>query len=420
MNRVIWRTSVRSWLVFLTVLSVTLLYGLQFRSKGNTDEIAGTANQVAAEQVLAKEVSAKKVKDAQEASLNRKPVLYGNDSFEKTIAASTTDPTSEPSTDPFTEVKREAVLMGSQFVFIVDAPKQQALASITEAANAIKKLENLLSSWKPGSDISRLNEHAGRHSVKVSTETMELLLLAKGLEQKTQGTFDITVGSVWDIWPFRDRNAPLPSQSEIDQSLQLVDSSTIVIDQENQTAYLPKIGMKVNLGAIGKGYAAELAINTMRNQGIKRAAVSAGGDLYLLGVKRSGPWAVELEHPRWKGRYLDRFVATDISVATSGDAKQYIERNGKRYGHIIDPRTGWPADKSQSVTIMTESSILADAYATAVYVMGPEEGINWVENQTGVEALIVDKDGLEYRSSGWISSIQKYANQSWQIKKAES
>jgi thiamine biosynthesis lipoprotein len=369
MSRKIFNASLKSWILFFVILSVTLVYGLAISVKGVDD-----TTWIEPDQAINLTTDQMPIRDTE--------ITDG---------------------DFDAEVRREVVLMGSQFVFIVDAPRQQALAAITEASNRIKKMELSLSSWRPGSDISRLNGRAGRQPVKVSEDTLELLQLAKRLSQATAGTFDVTVGAVWDIWPFRNRDAAIPSQKQIEQHVDLVDATSIEIDENAGTAYLPRMGMKVNLGAIGKGYAAEIAIERMKKLGIKRAAVSAGGDLYLLGKKTSGPWVVELEHPRWPGRYMDRFVAGDVAVATSGDAKQYVERDGRRYGHIIDPHTGLPANDCQSVTIVTQSSTEADAYATAVYVMGPEQGMQWVEEHQGVEALIVDREGRAHRSSGWSS-----------------
>lgn len=366
-----------AWFFFLFVLFFTLIYGLTIRDKGeNVNDV-----KVMKEESLSDKLSLSRVhREKFNSSEKEEDDFRGKESR---------------------EVKREAVLMGSQFVFIVDAPRQQALHAITEAAAEIKRLEANLSSWKPSSDISRLNEFAGRQVVKVSPETLKLLRTAKRLSIETEGAFDVTVGAVWNLWPFRNRHLDIPDQGEIEQQLKLVNASKIKINDINGTAYLPEKGMKVNLGAIGKGFAAEVAINKMKSMGIERAAVSAGGDLYLLGKKNSGPWVVELEHPRWPGRYLDRFVAGDISVATSGDAKQFVVKNGKRYSHIIDPRSGWPVSECQSVTVITQSSIKADAYATAVYVMGPQKGISWVEAMDGVEALIVDSEGLTSQSSGW-------------------
>jgi thiamine biosynthesis lipoprotein len=365
----------KTWVLMTALLSATLIYGLMIRANG---PVAGHA-----------------------ANHSAGPGSDQGQAFELISDQLPIRPNRPDTASSGASVRREAVLMGSQFVFIVDAPRQQALAAITEAANVIKDLESRLSSWKPGSDIYRLNERAGRQAVRVSATTLELLRLAKDLSRETAGAFDVSVGPLWDLWPFRNPRAPLPSRAQIDQRLHLVDSTTIELDEKAGTAYLPNKGMKVNLGAIGKGYAAELAIEKMQQLGIERAAISAGGDLYLLGRKISGPWVVELEHPRWPGRYIDRFIAGDIAVATSGDAKQYLERGGRRYGHIIDPRSGWPADDCQSVTIVSDSATEADAYATAVYVMGPQQGMAWVEQHPGIEALIVDKQGRTQRSSGW-------------------
>ncbi len=357
------RRSIAAWAVFVSLLSAIMVYGV----------VAGHGARNPPRQ-----------DPDSEAPLN--PALYDADA---------------PGSDSGTTVRREAVLMGSHFVFIVEADKAQALAAIEAAAGAIRALEAHLTSWRPGSDISRINDQAGRMPVRVAPETIALLKLAKEVARRTHGAFDVTVGAVWDLWPFRDRDAAIPSQRQITEQLALVGAEAIRIDERQATVYLPKQGMKVNLGAIGKGYAAELAIETMRRRGIRRAAVSAGGDLLLLGRKGSGPWRVEVEHPRWPGRTIERFAAGDVAVATSSDSRQYRLVAGRRYGHIIDPRTGWPAEGCQSVTIMTGSAALADAYATAVFVMGPKTGMAWVEAQAGVEALIVDRQGRVRRSSGW-------------------
>lgn len=306
------------------------------------------------------------------------------------------------------EVKRETVLMGSHFVFMVDAPEKQALAAIRAVSDRIKDLEQTISSWVPGSDVARLNESAGIRPVLINDDTMEILKLSKVIHKETGGSFDITIGPVWDLWPFaKNLHKNIPTEEEIEEKKELVDASAIVLDEEKSTAYLPKSGMRVNLGAIGKGYAAEMGIRLLRERGIQRAAISAGGDIYLLGKKSSGLWVVDIEHPRWEGRTLEQFSAENISIATSGDAKQFVVRNGKRYGHILNPITGRPVNRCQSVTIVTASSALADAYATAVFVMGPEKGIQWVNDKAGVEALIVNSDGIKIRSTGWNDFVKR-------------
>ncbi len=380
----------KSWIYFFLALLVCLIYGLLIRDKGLDTHSSGALDNTDipfSDPLPIRDTNiepSQLVFDAEVAVLDKRSGLQHVKVH-----------------------KREVVLMGSQFVFMVEASEVQALAAISQSANAVKNLERNLSSWIPSSDISRLNERAGRGAVTVSPETFALLKIAQDISLETLGAFDVTVGAVWDIWPFRNRMAALPSQELIDEHLKLVDAKSIVFDEASLSVSLPKKGMKVNLGAVGKGYAASIAIETMKSLGIEHAAVSAGGDLYFLGTKNNTPWVVDLEHPRWPGRSLDRFSASNIAVATSGDAKQFIKHSGKRFGHIIDPRTGWPVDTCQSVTIVTSSSTKADAYATAVYVMGPKEGMNWVESQENTEVLIVDKDGRIYRSSGWADIANK-------------
>ncbi len=312
----------------------------------------------------------------------------------------------EPTIPPVTTgnsgmVRREAVLMGTSFVFVVDAAPNTATRAIEKTIKRLRALEREISSWRPDSDVSKLNARAGVEPVKVGKHTFELLRISKKLHAVTEGTFDVTIGAVWDLWPFRDSGLPLPTAPQLAEALELVDASRIELDEEKNTAYLPMAGMKVNLGAIGKGYAAEIAVGVMSKEGIKRAAVSTGGDIYLLGQKTSGPWVVGIEHPRDPRRYFERFVAGDVAVATSGDAKRFIVRSGKRYGHILDPRTGSPTMDCQSVTVVANEATKADAYATAVFVMGPEAGMKWVEARADVEVLLIDCKGNPSRSSGW-------------------
>lgn len=296
-------------------------------------------------------------------------------------------------------VRREVVLMGTSFVFVVEGREQQAAAAIQAAERRMRELDDLLTSWRPGSEISLLNARAGLGPVKVSAETLRVLRLSQQLHARTGGAFDVTIGPAWDLWPFRDPERPLPTAAELQAAVRLVGADHIQFGAD--TAFLPEAGMKLNLGAVGKGYAAGAAIEVLKAHGVTRAAVSAGGDLYLLGRKTTGPWVVGIDHPLWEGQYIEQFAAGDIAIATSGNTQRFIERDGRRYGHILDPRTGRPVDHCLSVTVMTPDPAAADAFATAVFVMGPRLGLEWVERQPDVEALVVDADGAVHRSSGW-------------------
>lgn len=327
--------------------------------------------------------------------------------IEERIAPASVPPALSPPVAVNGLVRREAVLMGSQFVFVAEGERARAAGAIAAAFERLRELEARISDWRPGSEISRLNDRAGIAPVQVGSDTFALLELSRELHRETGGAFDVTIGAVWDLWPFRDPRAPLPTENRIHESLALVGADRIELDRARSTAYLPVAGMRVNLGAIGKGYAAQAAIEVLRAHGIERAAVSAGGDTYLLGAKSDGPWQVGIEHPRWQGRYIERFAAGDVAVATSGDAERFVERGGKRYGHILDPRTGYPAEGVQSVTIVTADPVRADAYATAVFVMGVARGLAWVAAHPGTEALIVDGEGAVHRSPGWAAMARQ-------------
>ncbi|MCW8918807.1 MAG: FAD:protein FMN transferase [Gammaproteobacteria bacterium] len=298
-----------------------------------------------------------------------------------------------------TLVRREAVLMGSQFIFVAEGPRAPTLAAIVAASERLRALEATLSSWKPGSEIYRLNDNGGKW-IKLGADALALLQRAKTIHAETDGAFDVTIGALWDLYPFRDPLAPLPSAGQIAAALRHVGAERIEIDLATSRARLPA-GMRVNLGGIGKGYAAQIAIETLRAHGIDNAAVSAGGDLYLLGGKQAGPWTVRIENPRWEGQSIEQFTLRDRSVATSGDGRRYLLRDGKRYSHIVDPRSGQLVQGVQSATVITDDPTLADAYATAVCVLGPQAGMRWVEARAGVEALIIDANGTVSRSSGW-------------------
>ncbi|MCW9047981.1 MAG: FAD:protein FMN transferase [Gammaproteobacteria bacterium] len=355
----------KKWLVFIIVVGLSLVYGLMYKDR--------TVNQTQHEN----EHDTHHV----DGSVINRPV-YETSQYKSSEL-----------------VKREVVLMGSQFIFVIEAPEKLALQVITKITENLLILESKISSWKPGSDVFLLNQQSGKW-IKVSQQTMSLLLLSKQAFEDTDGDFDVTIGAVWDLYPFRDQTRDLPGDKQIQQQLQFVGTDKIELNQSEMKVRIPE-GMKINLGGIGKGYAAQLAISLLREMGIKNAAVSAGGDVYLMGKKSSGPWNISIENPRWQGQIIEQFSIADYAVATSGDSQRYIKSNGKRYSHIINPKTGKPANGTQSVTILTKDAALADAYATAVSVKGAIEGMRWVNGKENIEALIIDDNSSVARSTGW-------------------
>ncbi|MCY9864943.1 FAD:protein FMN transferase [Vibrio coralliirubri] len=294
-------------------------------------------------------------------------------------------------------VDAEIVSMGSSLKIIVDAEPSLASKAIREAVREIRVLESTITSWKPSSEVYYLNDNAGK-PIKVSDVTFNLV--AKALEQSkvTKGTFDITVGAVWDLYPFRDQSKAPPSEDQITEALEFVGSDQIVLNEKSKTVTLPD-GMRINLGAIGKGEAVNVALRVFEKHGISNAAISAGGDLTAIGTKGGEPWVVELENPRWEDKILLKLQLKDMSVATSGNAKRNFTYNGKLYGHIIDPRTGKDVTHVQSATVIAKDPTLADVYATAVFVLGLEQGLAWAESQPDVRAIIVDNNGMLHMTS---------------------
>ena len=310
-----------------------------------------------------------------------------------------------PASDDGT-MRRDLTLMGTSFTLIAEAPEEVAVPALDAAAARLVALEEEISSWRPDSDVSRLNDAAGGEPVPVGEGTWELLRRAAVLHRATDGALDVTIGPVWDLWPFRDPATPVPDDAQLEAALALRGALEIELGGEpgRRTARLPRPGMRVNLGAIGKGWAAGVALEELAHHGVEVAAVSAGGDLTVRGRKRSGPWVVGVEDPRWPGRYLERFAAADVSVATSGQTKRHVVRDGQTWGHVLDPRSGRPVEGCVSVTVVTADPVDADGYATALLVMGAEAALRWVEAQPGVEALVVDAAFEAHRSSGWAAA----------------
>ncbi len=362
------KTNIKIWIFFLAIIAVTIVIG--FGTGGGDNSHDKVTFPVAGNEIIINDMS-----------------------------------TSDQLKDNL--LSREFVLMGSQFTFVVETEKEAGMAAMEKIAKDLKNLENRISSWHPGSEVFKINEFAGIKPVKVSDETFNLIETSIELFEETDGAFDVTIGALWDAWPFNDPQRPLPTKQQIENAIELIGSDQIVLEESSKTVFLPKKGMKINLGAIGKGYAAQESITYMKSRGIERVAVSAGGDITLLGEKSSGPWVVGVENPRWPGKYIQQFLMSDMSVATSGDYERFIEREGKRYGHIIDPKTGYPVEGCQSVTIITKNAVNADAYATAVFVKGLEDGIDWVNNKEFTEALIVDTDGNIHKSEGWNALTSK-------------
>jgi len=264
------------------------------------------------------------------------------------------------------------------------------------------RLDALLSVWKPGSDVLRINDAAGREPVHVSPETREVLGIARQVSEWTGGKFDVTFGALSDIWKFdQDKDERVPTAAEIAARLPLIDYRAIAIDDTAGTVFVTKPGMRVHLGGIGKGYAVDRAVGMLRASGLRDFMVQAGGDLYVAGESGDGPWRLGIQDPR--GVPNDSFATIELrdsTFSTSGDYERFFIRDGVRYHHIIDPATGQPARLAVSVTIATKRAVIADAVAKGVFILGPDSGMALAERLPDVEAVMVTADNRVLISSG--------------------
>ena len=279
-------------------------------------------------------------------------------------------------------------------VWVGENSPAQAGAAIEAAFAEIERIEQIMSEWRPSSELSQLNDNAGGPARPLSPELFEVLQRSKVIAEATDGAFDPTFHAVGQLWHF-ERGARPPAPERIAEKLALVGWQDIELDPNTGVGRLARPGMKIGLGAIAKGYAVDRASQILLQHGFAHHIVEGGGDTYVSGSKGGASWKVGIQRPDRAGS-LAAIPATDRAIVTSGGYQRFLEVDGKRYAHILDPRTGWPLDESasaQSVTLVAANATDADAYATAVAVMGPEKGMAFVEAHPELEAVLVTRSG---------------------------
>jgi len=289
--------------------------------------------------------------------------------------------------------KRAQVLMGTMVELTAVAPNEiLAQAALTAGFQEIRRLEALLSTWIETSELSKVNQAAGQEPVGVSEETFALLKRAMEVADYTEGGFNIAIGPAVRLWNIPE--APrVPSDMELEIAAQYVDYHNIHLDSTRRTVFLEKPGMRIDVGGIGKGFAAEKAAAVMREVGATGGLVAVAGDFRVFGKRADGTaWPVGIQHPRKNGKVLALLDSTDEAVSTSGDYERFFFQDGIRYHHILDPQTLQPARLCQSVTVIAPDAAWADALATGLFVMGPVKGMVLIE-RLGFGAVIVDAQG---------------------------
>lgn len=288
------------------------------------------------------------------------------------------------------EFRREAHLMGSAFEFIVVAEEARGEALLDACIREVKRIEVLLTEFSDDSQTALLNRASGRNSVEVDSETYTLLQRCITLSRLTQGAFDITAGVLKKLYNFKGGVPAWPDPVLLRSVLQKVGYQHIKL-LENNHVLLEKTGMHIAFGAVGKGYAADRVKVLLQKEGVDSAVINASGDLTAWGARADGShWKVGIADPDDPARILLWLPVDRVSIATSGDYEQYFERNGVRYSHNIDPKTGFPVSGVKSVTVVSPSAELSDALATAVFVMGKEVGLHFISQLPETHCVIID------------------------------
>ncbi len=282
--------------------------------------------------------------------------------------------------------------MGSDFeITIVEKSESQANILLDLAIKEISRIEKLISSWDSESQTSLINLNAGISPIKVDKELFDLINRSLKISKLSQGAFDISYASLDKVWYFDKEMKEIPSDKEILESVSKVGYNNIILDKKNQTVFLKNSGMKIGFGAIGKGYAADMAKSILIQNDVKSGIINASGDLTAWGKKPSGKdWMVAIVNPLNKNKIFSWLPIKNKAVVTSGNYERFVNFKGKLYSHIIDPRTGYPSEGILSVTIFTEKAELADALATSIFVLGEEIGMNLINQLKGIDCIIIN------------------------------
>jgi len=298
-------------------------------------------------------------------------------------------------------VRRSRLLMGTVVEIVALAPASlPADAAVERAFAEMARIEQLMSPSVAGSDVERLSGESG--PIEVSAETAAVLRLGQEVARASGGAFDLTLGRLKKLWGIETDTPRVPAEDELRQALAGVGPEALILDGRRVSKRDP--ALEIDLGGIAKGYAIDRAIELLAQAGIHHASVNAGGDIRLLGDRAGRTWRIGIQHPRQPEALLATLDLADCSVVTSGDYERYFEVAGRRYHHLFDPQTGRPARLCQSVTVVTERAALADALATAAFVLGPERGLELL-GRYRAEGIIVDAAGKSWTTAGLAGKV---------------
>ena len=303
--------------------------------------------------------------------------------------------------------------MGCQFdLTVVARNESDANRYIEMAAHEITRIEKLISEWDSTTQISAVNRNAGIKPMKVDKEVFDLVVHSIKISELTDGAFDITWAGMNHIWKFDGSMKRLPTEDEVKAAVSTVGYKNIVLNAQDTTVFLKKKGMRIGFGGIGKGYSADKAAALLKSKGVSAGIMDASGDITAWGKQPDGkPWMIGITNPFNKDKIFSWFPFDGRSIGTSGNYENFVEFNGVRYTHIIDPRTGWPVHGVASVTLFGPNAELSTALTKAIFVMGIDVGLNLIRQLKTIDFVVVDEKGKIYVSDHIkLDSIEKLNN----------
>jgi len=306
-------------------------------------------------------------------------------------------------------VSRDEVIMGTAIhVELWCEDRRQGEAAAAAVMDEMHRIDRAMSPHKPGSELCRINREAARQPVALTEEMYGLVDRALAFSRLSDGAFDITYAAVGQLYDYRARVRP--GAAELERARALVGWQHLVLDPRRHTLRFGIEGMRIDLGGFAKGHAVDRAAALLRRRGIRSALVSAGGDSRVIGDRRGRPWSVAVRHPRQPGNVVAVLPLEEVSMSTSGDYERYFDDGAERVHHLIDPATGCSPHHVHSVTILADDGLTSEALSKAVFVLGVQRGLALVETQPGVDAVVVDAQGVLHASSGLLHGLPAAAH----------
>ena len=295
--------------------------------------------------------------------------------------------------------KRTDAIMGTRiYVELWDNNETHANESIDAVMADMHRIDDLMSHYKPESQLSRINQHAADAPVQVDKELFDLIKLSTHYSEITDGAFDITYASVGYLYNYPEHIHP--TEEQIKAALPAVNWRNMKFDDAHHSVFFEHKGMRIDLGGIGKGYAVDKGIEILQKRGIEHAVVTAGGDTRIIGDRMGRDWLVAIRHPDDPNKVVTRIPISNAAMSTSGDYERYFDENGVRYHHIIDPHTGHSASKVRSATVIGPTATQTDGMSKTAFVLGPEKAMEIINRMPEYDAVFVGPDGKMYWSNG--------------------